>query len=171
MASEVGPKPNVNYTGGPGMPAHWPAIMCLRRESRVGKNYVQCWYFVLVWTLRENSRISGISKTVTVCWSRIAPVWMENSCWCKNHSSHLTRSKSLLVSHSEWLWPGNTDLGHLRLHGATWKQCHEVLCFYRTNKVIDQGKFKIHLWVHQIGSYSKIEEAVLQAWDALCWQS
>lgn len=56
---------------------------------------------------------------------------------------------------------GDIDLGCLRFHRATWKQCHEVLCFYRTKKVIDQGKFKIHLWVHQRGSYSKMEEAAL----------
>jgi hypothetical protein len=35
-----------------------------------------------------------------------------------------------------------------------------VLLFYRTKKAMNQGKLKTHCWIHQRGSYSKMEEAI-----------
>lgn len=57
----------------------------------------------------------------------------------------------------------STDLGDPEFYVLTWKQLHELLQFYRMKKVLNQGKFKMHEWVRQRDSYSKLGEGFLQA--------
>lgn len=49
--------------------------------------------------------------------------------------------------------PRNTGLSHPKFRVPVREA---VSKFYRTEKVIHQGKFKMHWWVHQRGRSSKI---------------
>lgn len=47
-------------------------------------------------------------------------------------------------------------LGNLKFCVLKQKQFHKILYSLRTEKAINQGKFRIHWWVHQRDRYSKM---------------
>lgn len=49
-------------------------------------------------------------------------------------------------------------------HGSSFMA---FLWFYRTKRVINQGNFKLHWWVHQTGGYEEMDGAILSAQDAI----
>lgn len=104
-------------------------------------------------TLRNNTRWYRLHRSWLpfrgfLQWKAVhlGPQVGHHNCWSKNDSSHFKRNKKQLIL--ETFWVTMVLQNSLFQWGSSFT---EHVYFYRTKKVINEAKFKMHGYMHKMG--------------------